>query len=72
MTYEHERTHDAVFSAARMCAIRGVPTQAAGKLTTSEDVTKAFAEWQADGGSGVLMHLTTTKDGDVAAEFTPK
>jgi hypothetical protein len=64
-------TRDEIFRAAKMCAIRGVPTQATGKLTTEADINQAFSEWKAAGGSGVLMRLTTTKDGAVAAEFTP-
>jgi hypothetical protein len=33
-------TRDEIFRAAKMCAIRGVPTQAAGKLTTEEDISQ--------------------------------
>ena len=66
----YQRTREAIFAAATSCASSGARTMATGRLTTREEAQRAFVEWQAEGGSGVAMRLTTTANGDVAAEFT--
>lgn len=68
----YEATRAAIFTAAGACVRTGKTTLTTGRLTTRQDAERAFQEWLEAGGSRLIsMRMTTTANGDVAAEFTP-
>jgi hypothetical protein len=60
-----------IFDAAEDCCSSRKPKVATGGVLTREDAERAFAEWTGEfGWAQVSMRLTSSANGDVAAEFT--
>ncbi len=70
MSYPH--TRDGVLAAATSCQAKGVKTLTTSALTNRRDAERAFGEWKAAGGSGVVMTFTMATNGDLMAVFTPE